>query len=785
MAEKSLYITRPEGDDLYTVLQRKTLEELQRISGEVWTDYNPHDPGITIADTVNYALTEIDYKLNFNFEDYLTSPNGTWQTGKYGLFPASEVYPTTPVKADDYRRLVLAHFPMVQQVTVKTDRETQTYDFRLSLSPFYDDENSIIGRVRYFLNNHRNLCENIGKVEICHPKPLTFEAEFEISPEFNATDILVQVYWKSMHYLSGSVRLETDDSCKSEKKEDMDNCRPDIWYDGPVEDIRVVIPEQKNTQHELYWKLYEIEGIRNFKTCWFKDKEGNPVTDFSDGYMLQIPDELQNVRVKVRDELVYADVEEFKERLKAMYFMRTSLHTRHIMQKNGRGTNETYGKTSAEETVRKARYRNIFDHFPVSRELPKCFHTSEADFKSDSNGKEKADAVNFGNYLRLFDLLMKRSLGELDGMKSVLSLNETDNPEQIPLLPNEDIDLHKVKDKFRTVTDLKNRYMDFLDGLYGVESAPAWLKKFDYYNSTESNRLHRRMAFLREVPGLIGQRARGRNITGPLGEDNIPTIKRYLSLLLDFNCDEKIAVGNVLPGHNLILMGDSEKGQHVRELMNSAMIDDSLFVTDTMETIELDDPPKTETEKRERYEDLRRHLPIFNSNWISGSLFREGIRLSAYNLVKAGYGEWLLIFQGREERLRMNLGRSDNKERLRSRANTLCRYLRDLNRQCEAVYVVEKSLFDPAEPLTVVLVFTGWTARTHSRAFRDACTRLARTVLPAHLKMETRWLNSSQMQRFEDCYRKWNDCLAGRLPEEAKTFLQKTMMNIIEKQDKA
>lgn len=785
MGEKSLYITRPEGDDLYTILQRNTLEELQRIAGEVWTDYNPHDPGITIADTVNYALTEIDYKLNFNLEDYLTSTNGTWQTGKYGLFPAPEVYPTTPVTADDYRRLVLAHFPMVQQVAVKTDRETQTFDFKLSLSPFYDDENGVIGRVRNFLNNHRNLCENIGKVEICHPIPLTFEAELEIFPEFNATDILIQVYWKAMQYLSGSVRLETDGFRKSEKKEDMDYCRPDIWYDGPVEDIRVVIPEQKDTQRELYWKLYEIEGIRNFKTCWFKDREGNPVTDFSDGYMLQIPDEFRNVRVKVRDELVYADVEEFKERLRAMYFMRTSLHTRHIMQEKGRGTNEMYGKTSAEETVRKARYRNIFDHFPVSRELPKCFHTSEADFKSDSNGKEKADAVNFGNYLRLFDLLMKRCLGELDGMKSVLSLNETDNPEQIPLLPKEDIDLHKVKDKFRTVTDLKNRYMDFLDGLYGVESAPAWLKEFDYYNSTESNRLHRRMAFLREVPGLIGHRSRSRNITGPLGEDNIPTIKRYLSLLLDFNCDEKIAVGNVLPGHNLILMGDSEKGQRVRELMNSAMIDDSLFVTDTIETIEPDDPPKTETEKRERYEDLRRHLPIFNSNWISGSLFREGIRLSAYNLVKAGYGEWLLIFQGREERLRMNLGRSDNKERLRSRANTLCRYLRDLNRQCEAVYVVEKSLFDPAEPLTVVLVFTGWTARTHSMAFRDACTRLARTVLPAHLKMETRWLNSSQMQRFEECYRKWNDCLAGRLPEEAKTFLQKTMMNIIEKQDKA
>ena len=777
MADKSLYITRPEGDDLYTVLQRKTLEELQRISGEVWTDYNPHDPGVTVADTVNYALTEIDYKLDFDLEDYLTDTDGTWQVGRYGLFPASEVYPTTPVTADDYRRLVLARFPMVQNVTVKTDREARAYDFTLRLSPFFEDENGIVNRVRSFLNRHRNLCENIGKVEVEHPKELTFETEFEILPGYNATEILVQIYWNAMQYLSGSVQLEMDGSGHS-----GETCSPDVWYDGPVKDVRVVIPDQVNTERELYWILYGIEGVRDFKTCWFKDRDGHPVTDFSDGYMLLIPDDFRNVKVKVRDEQVYADVDEFKERLKAMYFMRSTLRMRHFMQEKGRGMNDMHGDTSVQELVRKAHYRNVYGHYPVSRELPKCYHTADADFMSGTDGKERAEAVNFGSYLRLFDLLMKRGLEELDGLKSVLSLRDTDTPGRIPTLPDEELDMRKVRDKFRKVADLKNEYMDFLDGLYGVDSAPVWLREFDYYSRTESGRLRRRMAFLRELPRLTRYRSRGMDITGAYGGENIPAIKRYLSLLLDFNCDEEISVGNVLPGHNLILMGDGEKGQRVRELMNSAMIDDSLFVTDTVEAIEPDDPPKTEAEKLERDEELRRHLPIFNSNWISGSLFREGIRLSAYNLVKVGNGEWLLVFQGREERLRMNLGRSDDKQRLRGWANTLCRYLRDLNRQCEAVYVVEKSLFDPAEPLTVLLVFTGWTARTRSMRFRDACTQLARSILPAHLKMETCWLRSSQMQRFEECYRKWHDCLAGRLPEDLKPLLQKTMMDIIEKQ---
>ena len=61
-----------EGNALYTELQRQTLAEAQRLSGKVWTDYNAHDPGVTLADTANYALTELDYKLGFPLPDYLS-----------------------------------------------------------------------------------------------------------------------------------------------------------------------------------------------------------------------------------------------------------------------------------------------------------------------------------------------------------------------------------------------------------------------------------------------------------------------------------------------------------------------------------------------------------------------------------------------------------------------------------------------------------------------------------------------------------------------------------------
>lgn len=771
MADRPLFITRPDGDDLYTILQRKTLAELQRLSGKVWTDFNPHDPGMTVADAVNYALTETDYRLGFDLEDYLTDTDGTWSLDKYGFFPASDIYPSAPVTSDDYRRIILARFPMVQNVDVTTYSDSCSYDFLLRLSPFFTDEAGIVNRVRRFLNTHRNLCENIGKVAVCHPEKLTLEAELEIFPGFNVTEMLVQIYWTAMQYLFGSVELESSPSANPSQESN-----PCSWYEGPVKDVRAVIPIQKNTGRELYWRLNGLDGIKGIKTCWFKDTEGRAVTDFKDGYMLPIPDSLSDIVVKVRGKRVYADVDEFKERLKAKYFLRSTLRMRHFMQEQD--MQNMHDATITQEVRRKARFRNVYQHYPVTGELPACYCRSENDFSVGTPVGVKADGLNFNAYLHLFDLLMERGLGELAGLKSLLSIEDEEQPSRIPTLLEGTENMRKRRDRQRNVYELKNKYLDFLDGLYGTDSSPLWLREFDCYGRTDDERLKSRMAFLRKLPQLVCNRSCGVDIFGTYGGNNVSAVKRYLSLLLGFNSDEDVSVGNILPGHNLILMGDGEKGRRVRELMNSAMIDDSLFDDDMVEAVEPDEAPLAEEERLSRYEDLRRNLPIFNSNWMSGSLFREGIRLDNYNLVPDGK-EWILAFRGREERLRMNLGRSDDKMRLRLWANTLCRYLCELNRQCEAVYVVEKSFFHPAEQLTVLLVFSGWTARTHSLHFRDACIQLARSVLPAHLKMETCWLDSSRMQRFEECYRKWCDCLAGRLPDEMCAIWQKGMMDAI------
>lgn len=777
MADRQLYITRSEGDDLYTALQRKTLEELQRLAGEVWSDYNPGDPGVTVADAADYALTEIDYKLGFPVEDYLAGKEGAWTAEEFGLFPPEEVYPSAPVTEDDYRRLILADFPMIENVKVRAVPALRKYDFELRLSAFFTGDHTICERVRKFLNRHRNLCEQIGAIETEQTEELFFHADLSIEPGGAPTDILVQIYWTAMHYISGSVEIR-----RSEGAEALP-MRADEWYDGTVKEVRADIPEQRGTENELYRKLRLIPGIASFKTCCFKDKSGRVVTDFNAGYTLQIPRTFKDVIVRIGEEQADADMQAFRERLRAKYLMHDTLRLRSFMQeredsgeRNGAGKHEASAGTAC-----RAVYRDVYSHSPIAGDLPSCYETSERDFRRDTPAKERARIKNFGNYLRLFDLIMLRGLKELDSLKELFSIKDTGRVlSRAETLPADTVAMRKENDRYRPVAALRSRYMDFLDSLYGVDSNPVWLREFEYYGQTEDDRLRRRMRFLSELPRLIRNRFLSFDITGGYGGENVPAVKRYLSLLLDFNAEEAISAGNILPGHNLILMNDEEEGKPLREWIDSRMIDDEVFAAKAVEAVEEDMPPRTEREKLERYEDLRRNLPIFNSNRISGSLFREGIVLSSYNLVKLGGREWLLVFRSREERSRMNLGRSDDKGRLCRRANTLCRYLRELNRQCEVVYVVEKELFGETGSDTVMLVFTGWTARTHSPRFREACTELARSLIPAHLEMETYWLGAMQMQYFEECHRQWRESLQSDVPEAARAMLRSRMMRILE-----
>lgn len=707
-----------EGKNLYTQLQRQTLEDMQRLSGKVWTDYNAHDPGVTVADIANYALAELDYKLRFDPADYLTGKDGAFDAGRFGLFSPEEVYTTAPVTTEDYRRLFFASVPGLESVWVECDAATGGYTVSVSLPPFGEtDEKAVAQRIGEVYNSHRNLCEHLDKITVVQPEELEFRAELEIEPGKDATVVLARLYAVILRYLAGSVSISTPE------EQAVSGLSPEEWLEGSENAARIVIPRQQNTEYELYRKLWQVEGIRSFSTCYLT-KDGEPLTDFSGVFSLKIPKDGEELNVTVRCENIPLPVhmEKFTGYLKSFYYAQNRSHA-----KTGEG----------KEKVREnptGTYRDIFTHLPIAADFPLCYRLSA----------DRKPSTSFEAYLKLYDGMMTSGLEEVKGLPQLLSIRA------------EDAACPSGRD---TVT-LKNRYMDFLDHLYGVDSNPVRLSGQDSYGETAGEAVLRREAFLRQVARLIKNRAKARDITALESKDNVPAVKEWFCLLLGIDPDENRSVGNVLHVNSLSLHRDDEAHRELHNEMDAMLIGERMLDASRVEPVTETETPQTEKERTEQYQVLHDKLDIFRNPAISGGLFRGGTRLENYRLVNVKDTEYILAFRNEEGKYWMNLEWGTDKDVLNDYANILRRFLWKLNKECETVYIVEHSLMLEPEAFTVSVVFPDWTVHFHSERFRKDFMELMRSLMPAHIRMCFYGADTATMQSFELCYSLWRRMLA-------------------------
>ena len=98
-------IKLPQGQD-YEFLRSEGLKHIENLASALWTDYNAHDPGITILEALCYAITELNYRCGFDIKDFLHTENGTLVSGQT-LFTAKEILTISPVTIDDFRKLLI------------------------------------------------------------------------------------------------------------------------------------------------------------------------------------------------------------------------------------------------------------------------------------------------------------------------------------------------------------------------------------------------------------------------------------------------------------------------------------------------------------------------------------------------------------------------------------------------------------------------------------------------------------------------------------------------------
>nr|MCU0389397.1 hypothetical protein [Chitinophagaceae bacterium] len=99
----------------YEFLRRKGMEYIEKLGSRLWTDYNVHDPGITMLEALAYALTDLGFRTSLDIKDLLALPapekadaNGQFPADKrQAFYSARNILTVNPWTVDDFRKLLI------------------------------------------------------------------------------------------------------------------------------------------------------------------------------------------------------------------------------------------------------------------------------------------------------------------------------------------------------------------------------------------------------------------------------------------------------------------------------------------------------------------------------------------------------------------------------------------------------------------------------------------------------------------------------------------------------
>lgn len=91
----------------WNALRTTGLAYVERYAHALWTDYNRHDPGVTILELLCYAITDLSQRTSLDTKDLLRSAYASDADMAASFLAPHDALTTSPVTVLDYRKLLL------------------------------------------------------------------------------------------------------------------------------------------------------------------------------------------------------------------------------------------------------------------------------------------------------------------------------------------------------------------------------------------------------------------------------------------------------------------------------------------------------------------------------------------------------------------------------------------------------------------------------------------------------------------------------------------------------
>ena len=211
----------------YQSLREAMLASLRQMAGDSWTNYNESDPGVTIAEQLCYALTELGLRAERPVRDFLAEPDTqTLQLQRQGLVSPQAIIPGPALTDLDQRRWLLDQVPGLANVWLSPQQEGIFGLYRLEALPQLPQMETCLcpsevdgikldlqESIKACASRLRNLGEDLERVEVLEPLPLRVHAKVSIESHRQHDEIQAEILYRLGLFLAPEPRRRSLAEC--------------------------------------------------------------------------------------------------------------------------------------------------------------------------------------------------------------------------------------------------------------------------------------------------------------------------------------------------------------------------------------------------------------------------------------------------------------------------------------------------------------------------------------------------------------------------------------------
>ncbi|HET7795922.1 MAG TPA: hypothetical protein VFL64_21215 [Rhizobacter sp.] len=773
----------PEGS--FEQLRAEGLRLCQALSGEIWTDYNVHDPGVTMLEQACYGLTGLIYRADFSVEDQLTGPDGEIDFERHALHPPQEVFPCRATTLADYRRLLLDRVAGLEDVSL-VPQPPPTSKARALPGLVYlvvkpsgsgPADPALLAEAARAYAAQRNLCEDLHE-EVCteEQRLCDLHAEIELTGPRDAVEVLAEVYDRCARHVIASPRLlSLEEALRRHGSLER-------VFDGPLTQHGVLDDLAEHGAmlfvSDLVALVQQVDGVKEVRRLALQRGDAAPVSGSlpwrGPGWALRLrvpggTGEVSLVRLTRRGSVVQVSQQEVSEKYADL---RAASQARRQASQN----------LAATAPQPRGQHLPPQPYYPVQNQFPPIYELGPHSRPTSGSPHEQARVLQLKAYLSLFDQVMANGAAQLDHLRDLYAVDgaprqsywwELLADEAVPGLASlyrrdpQEIE-QRAFARFDHPLERKSRVLDHLLALHGQTYSQNSMRQFCGHHSPgelEALLLANKAAYLQDIVSLSRDRCGGHDITQPLWDpehpERTPALQRRVSLLLGFRYPQARSLALPLRRQN-------------RELVDVQLHADE----HPSETWQGEADPRWHRvahepgvpERRAMLADLMKIRPLRQAR-LSEAFFRVAAQRERYWLVDAADASSQRLLLGPDEAGRWwPLGSFADTASASRAAASLRQFVLHLSHESEGLHLVEHLLLRPIGrspgherlklsdafyALRLSVVFPAWTVRSHEPNFRRLAQETVQLNLPAHVAARCLWLDFAAMNSFEACWSAW------------------------------